>query len=48
MLTQPQGPMSQHGCVSGARAVLCTAVLSNLILSTGECDVPVRLVHLSV
>ncbi|KAF9806877.1 hypothetical protein IEO21_08499 [Rhodonia placenta] len=33
MLTQPRGPVSQSGCVSGARAVPCTAVLSNL--STG-------------
>ncbi|KAF9795065.1 hypothetical protein IEO21_11105 [Rhodonia placenta] len=25
MLTRPRGPVSQRGCVSGARAVLCTA-----------------------
>ncbi|KAF9794565.1 hypothetical protein IEO21_11180 [Rhodonia placenta] len=33
MLTRPRGPVSQSGCVSGAQAVPCTAVLSNL--STG-------------
>ncbi|KAF9812770.1 hypothetical protein IEO21_05973 [Rhodonia placenta] len=32
MLTQPRGPVSQSGCVSGARAVPCTAVPSNLIV----------------
>ncbi|KAF9794482.1 hypothetical protein IEO21_11190 [Rhodonia placenta] len=32
MLTQPQGPVSQSGYVSGARAVPCTAVPSNLIV----------------
>ncbi|KAF9800819.1 hypothetical protein IEO21_10286 [Rhodonia placenta] len=32
MLTWPQGPVSQSGCVSGARAVLRTAVPSNLIV----------------
>ncbi|KAF9801831.1 hypothetical protein IEO21_10025 [Rhodonia placenta] len=32
MLTQPRGPVSQSSCVSGARAVPCTAVRSNLIV----------------
>ncbi|KAF9796751.1 hypothetical protein IEO21_10961 [Rhodonia placenta] len=32
MLTRPRGPVSQRGCVSGARAVLCTAALSDLIV----------------
>ncbi|KAF9800974.1 hypothetical protein IEO21_10241 [Rhodonia placenta] len=31
MLMRPWGLMSQSGCVSGARAVPCTAVPSNLI-----------------
>ncbi|KAF9799454.1 hypothetical protein IEO21_10569 [Rhodonia placenta] len=31
MLTRPRGPVSQSGCVSGARAVPCTAAPSNLI-----------------
>ncbi|KAF9802947.1 hypothetical protein IEO21_09792 [Rhodonia placenta] len=29
MLTRPRGPVSQSSCVSGARAVPCTAVSSN-------------------
>ncbi|KAF9809213.1 hypothetical protein IEO21_07477 [Rhodonia placenta] len=33
MLTRPRGLVSQSSCVSGARAVPCTAILSNL--STG-------------
>ncbi|KAF9795057.1 hypothetical protein IEO21_11112 [Rhodonia placenta] len=32
MLTRPRGPVSQSSCVSGARAVPCTAVPSNLII----------------
>ncbi|KAF9796771.1 hypothetical protein IEO21_10955 [Rhodonia placenta] len=32
MLTRPRGPVSQSGCVSGARAVPRTAVPSNLIV----------------
>ncbi|KAF9796024.1 hypothetical protein IEO21_09787 [Rhodonia placenta] len=36
MLTRPRGPVSQRGCVSGARAVPCTAVLSNLIYLQGN------------
>ncbi|OSX61474.1 hypothetical protein POSPLADRAFT_1145007 [Postia placenta MAD-698-R-SB12] len=31
MLTRPRGPVSQRGCVSGARAVPCAAAPSNLI-----------------
>ncbi|KAF9807701.1 hypothetical protein IEO21_08115 [Rhodonia placenta] len=30
LLTQPRGLVSQHGCVSGTRAVPCTAAPSNL------------------
>ncbi|KAF9813368.1 hypothetical protein IEO21_05660 [Rhodonia placenta] len=32
MLTRPRGPVSQRGCVSGARAVPRTAALSDLIV----------------
>ncbi|KAF9800940.1 hypothetical protein IEO21_10254 [Rhodonia placenta] len=32
MLTQPWAPVSQHGCVSEAQAVACTAIPSNLII----------------
>ncbi|KAF9800129.1 hypothetical protein IEO21_10435 [Rhodonia placenta] len=32
MLTRPRGPVSQRGCVSGARAVPSAAVPSNLIV----------------
>ncbi|KAF9799375.1 hypothetical protein IEO21_10572 [Rhodonia placenta] len=32
MLTRPWGLVSQSGCVSGARAVPCAAVPSNLIV----------------
>ncbi|KAF9796889.1 hypothetical protein IEO21_10934 [Rhodonia placenta] len=32
MLTRPRGPVSQRGCVSGARAVPRAAALSNLIV----------------
>ncbi|KAF9801835.1 hypothetical protein IEO21_10021 [Rhodonia placenta] len=32
MLTQPREPVSHSSCVRGVRAVLCTAVPSNLIV----------------
>ncbi|KAF9814134.1 hypothetical protein IEO21_05272 [Rhodonia placenta] len=37
MLMRPRGPVSHSGCVSGARAVPCTAVLSNLIYGNVMC-----------
>ncbi|KAF9812963.1 hypothetical protein IEO21_05848 [Rhodonia placenta] len=32
LLMQPQGLVSQHSCVSSARAMPCTAAPSNLIV----------------